>query len=191
MLCNHCGVEINELKYTNAVWNSLKLNSPARVGYLLDEVQNFNNIDDFKYSKLDIIDIISQEFSSKVEVPLEASYKAVEHRLICDTWIGWDRELRALEWLKTHYPKYTYMHAIKELDWKYGIDFMCYYDNQLMGCIQVKPASWLGESVYLSNAKASLQKKHDKLYEDLFVKCLILIDADGFMLIKNPSHVNM
>jgi len=184
MLCNCCGVDTYDLKFSNKIWNQANLSSPRRVGYLVEmcEQGNFEDKQDFltwfeKEYPGKLFDIAT-EFSMITKMPVDEAYKATIHRVVCETWIGWDREQRAVQALQLRYPKATFVHATKEEDWKYGLDFKVYINDVLKGGIQVKPPSWRGTADYMMTAKSALKRKFELFYNAYGVKAYTIICND-------------
>jgi hypothetical protein len=184
MACN-CGVDYNKLRQTNAIWNQSKLGTPKSVGYLIEicEREQFYGISDFKLwfniNRRNKLKDIAEAFSTIANISLYDALMITEHHIICEVWIGWDRESRALQSLQTRYPKYTYSPVTKEEDYKYAVDIKVSLADSVVGYIQVKPKSWQGNADYLITAKDAMKVKHNILFQDTGLKCIILIDNNN------------
>ena len=88
---------------------------------------------------------VAQEFSSKTNIPLEIAYNYVYIRVIDETWIGYERELNALNRIKELcklYPNLTASGVDSFTDTEYAVDFEIRQKDTIVLGIQLKSTKY-------------------------------------------------
>jgi hypothetical protein len=117
-------------------------------------------------------------------ITIDECFECVRFRTICETWNGIViREKNTISKLKQLFPKIEFKNVSGEIDYEYGIDYELYLNENLLGAIQIKPKSYLGNASYLQKAKSANEEKHKK-YKDKFGKNarFVISESNGTIL---------
>lgn len=124
---------------------------------------------------------------------LEECCEIVRFRTICQTWNGIViAEKKCIEILHRELPSLTFKKSSGEDDYSYAIDYEVFSGEVLVAGIQIKPLSYLGNTIYLqdarriNNLKFGAYKKEKNanvivvVYErDRATRELVIRDIDG------------
>ena len=92
---------------------------------------------------------------------LDECFECVRFRTICETWNGIKiREKEAIEKLKALFPMIHFQKTDGEIDYQFGVDYELFLNEKLLGGIQIKPKSYLGNAAYIQKAKQANARKH-------------------------------
>jgi hypothetical protein len=125
-----------------------------------------------------------------LSITLEECFECVRFRTICETWNGIIiREKNTILNLQNRFPKIEFRGVSGEIDYKYGVDYELYLGEQLLGAIQIKPKSYLGNAFYLQKAKSANEQKHKK-YKEKFGKNAVFVISESNGNILNTDFLD-
>ncbi len=125
-----------------------------------------------------------------LSITIEECFECVRFRTICETWNGIViREKNTVSNLKRRFSKIEFRNVSGEIDYEYGIDYELYLNGQLLGAIQIKPKSYLGNTSYLQKAKSANEQKHKK-YKEQFGKNAVFVISESNGTILNTDFLN-
>lgn len=128
---------------------------------------------------------ISKILQANTNLDLKTAYNFVYIRVIDETWIGYDRELKAFQDIERYLSKnYNSIYSIKNVDYytdvHYAIDFEIYKDNKLIVGIQLKSVYYKKDSSsILAETKSFNNIKNEKYYKLFKVPVMYLYTKDG------------
>jgi hypothetical protein len=173
-----------------------RITPPDNVGELDDKLLSHNyemgrTQDDLK-EKAQLLK--NQMDKEGVEITLEECVECVRYRVICETWNGIvHTEEEVMGTLRRDYPALTFKQSSGHIDYTYAVDYEVFMGmNKIMG-IQIKPASYAGDTPYLQRAKAGNQQKFDLYKQDMGIPVVTLMASrsGGIMGNRHYSVVSM
>lgn len=113
-------------------------------------------------------------------------------RVVDDTWVGFQREVRIIDKLKDWYPGSIIQFSTNN-DIDYCIDIEVYYDEILFDVFQVKPYSFLtglqNNKEYCITAYQDNFKKHKEFHEQNKIIPSYIIEHEQELIIKRYDEL--
>lgn len=185
---------------TNIIWTRHRLNAVKKVGSVSKIFKEFYNKNKSNFDYLTADDFLEYYFTVIPKKQFaDVSNELYEHckeagmkinkkecylycliRVIDESWDGFKREIRAINYLKTLYDGSEIEFASSEYDIKYCIDLEVKYGDILLDTFQVKPISYINglysHKNYCWCEYYRNKKCHDKWYEENGIKTVYLIE---------------
>jgi len=155
----------------------LKKQNPARVKTIPQNLIVLNT--NYGRTKNDLMlkaKVLCKE--TNLSLSLDECFSCVRFRTICETWNGIILcEKNTIKNMQTRFPQIIFRKVEGERDYAYAIDYELFYEENLLGAIQIKPKSYLGNAPYIRKAKWANEQKHQKYNRD-FGKNVRFVIAD-------------
>jgi hypothetical protein len=193
---------------TNIIWTQNKLNAVERVGCVSEIFKKFYNskksifdtltADDFLEYYFTIIKkkqiaAVSNELyehckAAQIEISKKECYLYCLIRVIDETFEGFSREIRAINYLKDLYEGADIVFADPKTDIDYCIDIEVRYDDVLLDTFQVKPITYIyglyAKKKYCWREYYRNLKCHNKWYEEKGIKTVYLIEDENHTFLQ-------
>lgn len=89
------------------------------------------------------------ENTTSPRLSIDECFECVRFRVSCETWNGIvHREKNAIACLKEMFPKIDFQKVSGKKDYQYAVDYELFLNGLLLGGIQIKPQSYLGNANY-------------------------------------------
>lgn len=104
-------------------------------------------------------------------------------RVIDETFIGFQREIKTVSFLKYRFPALTFETVSSEIDTRYAIDVEVYRQNSLLFALQIKSSKYLNSHMNIMNEVKSMNERKNKQYEKEFNVPIYYVyaKADGYI----------
>ena len=189
---------------TNSIWCENRFNSIKKIGsmnaYFKQYYKDFYgtdlfNINDFiNYYYLNVhtreeITEIAIEFYKKckgiINISIYDAYYYTIIRIFDETWDGFNREIRIINYLSKKYKNCDVKFSQQE-DTQFCIDLIVSCDNKQIAFYQVKPISFLNglNKEYCKKAYLYNTEKHNEFYKKTGKKVLYIFDDNDNFIIK-------
>lgn len=160
-------IEIEKLEPN--IQHSLIYYSAYHAQMIVNDLSEYNDIA-YRYGRS------LMEFDHKAEVLCQGYFghtgesisiaqarQLIEYRVLAETWNGiYIREVSTINKLKSIYPKLVFKSISAQKDFEYGVDYLIYYDKNLICGLQIKPLSYRSTKSYVERAKAANKAKNEK-----------------------------
>lgn len=137
---------------TGKLWDDLKLNSPNRVGGVMELIKKHQPTTHQEWEQVYLTHgkpltrlqgvAVCLHLKSTPLISLQEAIDFTFIRVIDETWEGWHLEKLVIELLETTQLFDEVRTATKFEDNRYGIDIICLTNGQVVAGIQVKPDSY-------------------------------------------------
>jgi hypothetical protein len=143
---------------------------------------------------LDDIYVMAKRFRKvlaaiSINVEIDVAFNLCILRIIDEAYIGYIRDISALQFLISMCPDYTFSLANNWEHSRFGIDIIITFENKVIGGLQIKPNTY-------NNSKKKYIAKSKQMDEERFNTCFIerhfrpeylYIDADGAIVTPLPN----
>lgn len=131
-----------------------------------------------------IADFFYQEIHHKYPITPSLSKKYVRIRVIDETFIGFQREIKTIDYLRRRYPNCIVREATSDLDSLYAIDCEIYNGQTLLIALQIKSPKYLHSKNSFINSVKQVNKRKNENYNKTFgVPVLYLFaTSNGFIV---------
>ncbi len=120
---------------------------------------------------------------SNIHISQRLGTKIFLQRVLIDTWNGHVREYNTIQRLYLLYPQCAFKSSTPWSDFNHAIDYTIHCHNRLLGALQIKPASYRSNAVYVKKAQAINKKKNEKYSKRYGVPVWTIIsNEDGTIL---------
>lgn len=106
------------------------------------------------------------------QIKIEDVKYVLRRRVIEDMWNGWERELSFEKYFNNISNK-KIEHSTYKMDSEFGVDYLIYNNNEIVGAIQVKPISYiLNNNQYIQKDKIRNKMKYNNFYNQYGIEVL-------------------
>jgi len=132
-----------------------------------------------------IADFFYQELQHKFPLTPSLAKDYVRIRVIDETFIGFQREIKTISYLRRRYPDYTIREASSDMDSLYAIDCEVYKGNALLVALQIKSPQYLHSKLSFLNSVKRYNQEKNELYTRTFGVPVLYVFSNSNGFIKN------
>ena len=111
-------------------------------------------------------------------------------RVIDETFIGFQREITTLSYLKHRFPTLAFKSVSSEMDTRYAIDSEVYHKNKLLFALQIKSSKYLNSQMKIMKEVTSMNDRKNRQYQNEFNVPIHYVFVNGKGHIANREILN-